>query len=128
MPALSTEVYNFILARGLKSYQLSKFEYVNFNSKIEFTFLIWLITFKLLKLKQSYILHLKVLTCDIDAWVAQWRSCIFILCYTYLKVALLLQKTALTLVLALVLDCIFISDLIRKNPPKFGVFSLESNL
>ena len=53
--------------KGLKSYQLSKFECVDFNSKIDFTFLLWLITFELLELKQSYILHLKVLTCGIDA-------------------------------------------------------------
>ena len=55
------------LLRGLKSYKLSKFECVDFNSKIDFTFLLWLITFELLELKQSYILHLKVLTCGINA-------------------------------------------------------------
>ena len=82
--------------KGLKSYQLSKFECVDFNSKIDFTFLLWLMTFELLELKQSYILHFKVLTCGINALGAQWRSCIFILCYTYLKLALLLHKTALS--------------------------------
>ena len=53
--------------KGLKSYQLSKFECVDFNSKIDFAFLLCLITFELLELKQSYILHLKVLMCSIDA-------------------------------------------------------------
>ena len=53
--------------KGLKSFQLSKFECVDLNSEIDFTFLLWLITFELLELKQSYIPHLKVLMCGIDA-------------------------------------------------------------
>ena len=53
--------------KGLKSYQLSKFECVDFNCKIDFTFLLRLITFELLVLKLSYIPHLKVLICGIDA-------------------------------------------------------------
>ena len=54
--------------KGLKSYQLWKFECVNFNTKIDFTFLLWLITFELLELKQSCTIHLKALICGIDAW------------------------------------------------------------
>ena len=52
--------------KGLKSYQLSKFECVDFLSKIDFAFILWLITYKPLKLKQSKIPHLKVLMCGID--------------------------------------------------------------
>ena len=66
--------------KWFKSYQLSKFKCVDFNSKMDFIFLRWLITFEFLELKQSYILHLKVLTCGIDAWGAQWCGCIFHLC------------------------------------------------
>ena len=65
--ALSNEVYYFILTKGFKSYQLSKFECVDFNSIIYFTFSLWPITFELLELNQSYIPHLKMLTCGFDA-------------------------------------------------------------
>ena len=81
--------------KGLKSYQLSKFEYVDFNSKLDFTFLLWLITFELLELKQSYIPHLKVLMCGINGFSYQWFGCIYILCYNHLNLALLLRKTVL---------------------------------
>ena len=94
-PGLSNEVFDYVLAKRTKKLPL-KFDSVDFLSKIDFTSFVWLITFELLELKQSYILHLKVLMCGIDAWGAQWRSCIFILCYTYLKLALLLHKTALS--------------------------------
>ena len=53
--------------KGLKSYQLSKFECADFISKIDFTFILWPITFEPLQLKQSYVPHLKVLMCGIDA-------------------------------------------------------------
>ena len=53
--------------KGLKSYQLSNFECLDFLSRIDFTFILWLITFEPLELKQSYIPHLKVLMCGIDA-------------------------------------------------------------
>ena len=66
---------------GLKSYQLSKFEYVDFNSKIDFTFLLWLTTFELLELKPSYILNLKVLMCGIDHEVLSGRAA-FLYCVT----------------------------------------------
>ena len=38
--------------KGLKIYYLSKFECVDFNSKIDFTFLLLLITFKPIELKK----------------------------------------------------------------------------
>ena len=61
-----------------------------------YTFKIWLlINFKSLELKQSYIPHLKVLVCGINASTSQWYGCIFILCYTHLKLALLLHKQGL---------------------------------
>ena len=50
--------------------------------------------FESLELKQSYIPHLKVLVCGIDAFSPQWCGSIFIWCYTHLKLALLLHKTA----------------------------------
>ena len=80
--------------KGLKSYKLSKFECADFLSKIDFTFRLWLITFVHLEQKQSYIPHLKVLMCGIDAFSPQWCGSIFIWCYTHLKLALLLHKTA----------------------------------
>ena len=39
--------------------------------------------------------HLKVLLCGINASRSQWCGCIFILCYTHLKSALLLHKQGL---------------------------------
>ena len=53
--------------KGLKSYQLSKFECADFISKIDFTFILWPITFEPLQLRQSYVPHLKVLMHGIDA-------------------------------------------------------------
>ena len=64
----------------------------SFYRKIDFTFLLQLITFEPLELKQSYIPHLKVLMCGINSQSHQWRGCIFILCYTHLKLELLLHK------------------------------------
>ena len=82
--------------KWLKSYQLSKFKCVDLLSKTDFTFLLWLITFEPLELKQSYIPHLKVLMCGINASEVQWCGCIFILHYTHQKLTLLLHKTALS--------------------------------
>ena len=65
------------------------------HSKTGFTFLLYLITFESIELKQSFIPHLKVLVCGINAFSSQWCGCIFILCYTHLKLALLLHKTAI---------------------------------
>ena len=65
----------------------------SFYSKTVFTFLLLLITFEPLELKQSYIPHLKVLMCGINALGAQWCDYILIQCYTDLKLALLLHKT-----------------------------------
>ena len=39
--------------------------------------------------------HLKVRVCGIDGSSSQWCGGIFILCYTYLKLALLLHKQGL---------------------------------
>ena len=84
-----------LLPRGLKSYQPSKFESLYFLSKTHFTFLSWLITFKPLDQKQSYIPLLKVLMCGINGQGPQWHNGIFILRYTSLKMSVLLHKTAL---------------------------------
>ena len=81
--------------RGLKSYQPSKFESVYFLSRTGLTFLLWLITFEPLEQKQSYIPHLKVLMCGMNAQGFQRHDGIFILRYTFLKMAVLLHKTAL---------------------------------
>ena len=43
----------------------------------------------------EYIPHLKVLMCGINVSSAQWRGCIFRLCYTHLKLVLLLHNTVL---------------------------------
>ena len=45
-------------------------------------------------LKQSYIPHLKVLMCGINASSPQWQGCIFIKYYNHMTLALLLHKTA----------------------------------
>ena len=84
---------------GLKSYQLSKFESVYFLGKTRATSLLWLITFEPLELKQSYIPHLKVLMCVINALGVIWWRCTFMLCYTDLNLALLLHKIALLMFL-----------------------------
>ena len=68
----------------------SKFESVHFLSKTCFTFLLWLITFEPLEQKQSYIPLLKVLMCGMNARGAQWHVGIFILCNTFLKIAVIL--------------------------------------
>ena len=83
------------LLKWLKSYQPSKYECLDFLSKTHFTFLLWQITFEPIEQKQSYIPHLKVLMCGMNACGAQWHGNIFILQYTFLKMALLLHKTAL---------------------------------
>ena len=67
----------------------------SFHSKTGFTFLLYLITFESIELKQSVIPHLKVLVCGINAFSSQWCGCIFILCYTHLNLALLLHKQGL---------------------------------
>ena len=92
--ALSNEVYNFVFTQRAQKLSAIKFQMHSFHSKTDFTFLLQLITFKPLDLKQSYIPHLKVLMCGINAFSPQWCSCIFTLCYTHLKSALLLHKTA----------------------------------
>ena len=43
--------------------------------------------------KYSYIPHLKVLMGGINAFSSQWCGCIFIMCYTLLKLVLLLHET-----------------------------------
>ena len=53
------------------------------------------ITFEPLKINQSYIPHLKELVCGINTFSSQWCGWIFIVCYTHLKLALLLHKTVL---------------------------------
>ena len=67
----------------------------SFYSKTVFTFLLLLITFETLEINQSYIPHLKVLVCGINASSSQQGGCIFILCYTHLKLTLLLHKQGL---------------------------------
>ena len=48
-----------------------------------------------LELKQSSIPHLKALASGINASSSQWRGCIYTLCYTHLKLTLLLNKQGL---------------------------------
>ena len=67
----------------------------SFCSKTDFTFLLQPITFEPLEINQSYIPHLKVLVCGINASGSQWCGCTFILCYTHLNLALLLYKQGL---------------------------------
>ena len=50
---LSNEVFDYVLAKRTKKLPL-KFDCVDFLSKIDFTSFLWLITFELLELKQSY--------------------------------------------------------------------------
>ena len=87
-------MYNFALSQGaqkllVKVKMCSLFYYRNYTFKIW-----WLITFEPLEINQSYIPHLKVLVCGIDAFSPQWCGSIFTWCYTHLKLALLLHKTA----------------------------------
>ena len=51
--------------------------------------------FELFEQKQSYVHHSKVLVDGINASNSQWCGCIFLMCYTNLKLALLLHKTVL---------------------------------
>ena len=81
--------------KGLKSYKPSKFKCLDFLRKKEFMFLLWIRTLEPLKLKQSFIPHMKVLTCGINSSGAQLHGCIFTLHYTHLKLTLLLHKTVL---------------------------------
>ena len=50
--------------------------------------------FEPLKLKQSYIPHLKALMCGINAAEAQRCDCMFTFCYAYPKMGVLLHKMA----------------------------------
>ena len=86
----------YITFSQLKNHQPKNFKVSSFQIERDLTFLLQLITFQHLELKQSYIPHLKVLMCDIDASGAQWCGYVFIFCYTHLKLALLLDKTALS--------------------------------
>ena len=54
-----------------------------------------MITFKPLEINQSYIPHLKVLECGINASSSQLCGYIFILSYIHLNLALLLHKQGL---------------------------------
>ena len=63
------------------------FYYGNYTSKIW-----WLIAFEPLDINQSYVPHLKALVSGINASRSQWCGFIFILCYIYLKLTILLYK------------------------------------
>ena len=97
--ALSNEVYNFVFTQRAQKLSAIKFQMHSFHSKTDFTFLLQLITFKPLDLKQSYIPHLKVLMCGINDFGAQWCGHISISCYTHLKLELLLHKIVLIMFL-----------------------------
>ena len=58
--------------KGLKSYQLSKFNVSVFLSKAHFSFALVTVTFELLELEQSCILHLKALMCGIMMRAKAW--------------------------------------------------------
>ena len=66
-----------------------------FCCKTDFTFLLQPINFKPLEINQSYIPHLKVLVCVINASSSQLCGWIFILGCTHLKLALLRHKQGL---------------------------------
>ena len=51
--------------------------------------------FWVLELKQSYISHLKVLVCVINAFSLQLCGCIFMSCYIHVKLAFLVHKKVL---------------------------------
>ena len=72
---MSIAVYH----KRLRSYQPSKFKCLDFLRKKEFMFLLWIKTLEPLKLKQSFVPHMKVLTCGINSSGAQLHGCIFIL-------------------------------------------------
>ena len=65
----------------------------SFHSKTDITFILQLITFEPLELKQSYIPHLKVLMNGINALDAKRCGYIFVQCNTHLNLALSIQKT-----------------------------------
>ena len=68
--------------------------YTTFLSKSDFSFVLLLVTFEPLEVKQSYIPLLKALICGINVVGAQGCSCMFTFCLTPLKIALLLHKMA----------------------------------
>ena len=63
-------------------------------SKTDFSFAILLATFEPLETYQSYIPFWKAQECDINAWEAQGRDCMFLLRHVSLKMAILLHTVA----------------------------------
>ena len=65
------------------------------KNKSFLTFLLWLITFEPIVLKQSFKTLLKMLMCGKDAFEAQWLGSIFTLLYTSLNMTVLPYKKLL---------------------------------
>ena len=68
--------------------------YTTVLSKSDFSFALYLVTFEPLEMQQSNIPLLKAQKCVINAVGVQRCSCLFTLCQTLLKIALLLHKMA----------------------------------
>ena len=68
--------------------------YTAFLSKSDFSFALFLATFKTLEIQQSNIPLLKALKCGINAVRAQGRGCSSLLCHAHLKMGVLLHKQA----------------------------------
>ena len=73
MSNISNEIYKFFYLKELKCYQ-PFLGCVDFLSKIDFIFLLWLIIFEPLEPNQSNVPHLNVLICGIYASCAQGLS------------------------------------------------------
>ena len=65
-----------------------------FLSKLDFSFVLLLVSFEPLEIQQSNIPLVKALVCGINAVGAQWCGCMSTFCHTPLKMAVLLHKTA----------------------------------
>ena len=79
-----------IYLKGLKSYWLKQKCKVCFTTETTH-----LKIDEPLDLKQNHKPQLKELVSGINAYSYQWCGCIFMMCYTHLKLALLLHKTVL---------------------------------
>ena len=75
-----------------------------------------LIAFEPLEINQSYIPHLTLLVCGINASSSQWCGFIFMSCYTHLKLALLLHKKGLVATgVATTVYCLFVAKMRHLN-------------
>merc|ERR1712051_833819 len=96
--------------------------YTTFLSKLDFSFVILLVTFEPLEIEQSYVPLLKALMCGINAVGAQGCSCMVTFCHAYLKMAILLHKEA-TVRFDLILAVFQVS---KFSKPTYKVSSINS--